>query len=278
MTGLAARAALVCSLLLLCSAVAGAQQRDRTDRAAPETPGREHFQLKIGAAYDQGDFGTSDTTRSAYVPVTLRYLGERFDVGVTASMIYLDTESSVVVIDGLPTASEQGQRTKDVGFGDLIFRGRYYLLDDRGPDSWVPGLAPFLKVKVPTADESKGFGTGEWDVGLGLEFDKRFTEFFILGDLSYTFIGDPPDQNLRDRPGASLGIGRYFTPNLAGVALLDWRRSLVRGREDPLDLVGIVQIRLTRTLTFSPYAFAGLTSGSPDFGVGAEVSWRFGRY
>ena len=277
MTGLAARAALVCALLLLLSAAAGAQQRDRPDRAA-EAPGREHFQLKIGAAYDQGDFGTSDTTRSAYVPLTLRYLGERFDVGVTASMIYLDTESSVVVIDGVPTASERARRTKDVGFGDLIFRGRYYLLDDPGPDSFVPGLAPFLKVKAPTADESKGFGTGEWDVGLGLEFDKRFTEFFILGDVSYTFIGDPPDQNLRDRPGASLGIGRYFTPNLAGVVLLDWRRSLVRGREDPLDLVGIVQIRLTRTLTLSPYAFAGLTSGSPDFGVGAEVSWRFGRY
>ena len=100
----------------------------------------------------------------------------------------------------------------------------------------------------------------------------------MLGDVSYTFMGDPPDQNFRDRPGASLGIGRDFTPSLAVIALLDWRRALVRGGTDPLELVGIAQIKLARTLTLSPYTFIGLTDGSPDFGIGAEVSWRFGRY
>jgi hypothetical protein len=269
-------AALLCTAVLLCGAASAEPQREPSDRALE--PGREHFQLKIGGAYDQGDFGTSGTTRSAYVPVTLRYLGERFDVGVTAGVVYLDTEASVVIVDGVPTPAQRARRTQDVGFGDLILRGRYYLLDDGGPDSFVPALTPFLKVKAPTADENKGFGTGAWDVGLGLEFDKRFDGFFVLGDVSYTFIGSPPGQDLRDRPGASLGIGRYFTPTLAVSGLLDWRRSLVRGRDDPLDLVGIVQIKLTRTITFSPYAFVGLTDGSPDFGIGAEVSWRFGRY
>src|SRR5207302_410503 len=80
------------------------------------------------------------------------------------------------------------------GFGDLYFKGRYYLLDDAGLDSWVPGLAPFLKVKAPTADADKGLGTGAWDVGFGLEWDKRFREFFLLGDVSYTVIGEPPGQ------------------------------------------------------------------------------------
>ncbi len=271
---LAASAALSCALLVLSGSASA--QRERAPE--PEPAGREHFQLKIGAAYDQGDFGTRDTTRSAYLPVTLRYLGERFEVGVTAAMVYLDTESSVVIIDGIPTPTGRQRRTEDVGFGDLIFRGRYYLVDDGGPDSWVPALTPVLKVKAPTADESKGFGTGEWDVGLGLEFDKRFEWFYILGDVSYTFIGDPPGQNLRDRPGASFGIGKAFTPTVSVTALLDWRRSLVRGQDDPLDLVGIVQLKLSRTVMLSPYTFIGLTNGSPDFGIGAEVSWKFGRY
>jgi hypothetical protein len=261
--------------LLAPASVADAQSRGRVADAGP---GREHFQLKLGAGYDVGDFGTSDTTHSAYAPVTLRYLGEKFELGVTASLIYLDTQSSVVIVDGLPVPSEQRRRTEEAGVGDLIFRARYYAVDDAGVDSAIPALTPFAKLKAPTADESKGLGTGEWDGGFGLEVDKRFREFFVLGDVSYTFMGDPPDQDFRDRPGASLGIGRDFTPSLAVIALLDWRRALVRGGTDPLELVGIAQIKLARTLTLSPYTFIGLTDGSPDFGIGAEVSWRFGRY
>jgi hypothetical protein len=151
-------------------------------------------------------------------------------------------------------------------------------VDDAGPDSAVPALAPFLKVKAPTADARKGLGTGEWDVGLGLEWDKQFRHFFLLGDVGYTFIGDPPGQDFHDRPAASIGIGHTFLPWLAVTALLDWRRALVKDRDDPLELVAIVQLRVARHLVLSPYAFAGLTSGSPDFGIGAELSWRFGRY
>ena len=261
--------ALLCGLGLGPAAVHAQERATLVPREA--STGREHFQLKLGAGYDQGDFGTSSTTRSVYAPVTFRYLGERFDLGLTLSLVYLDTESSVVVVEGLPTASERQTRTTEVGFGDIILRGRYYLLED-------PGLAPFLKVKAPTANASKGLGTGEWDVGFGLEFDKRFEEFFILGDVGYTFIGDPPGQHFRNRPAASLGIGRFFMPTLAVTVLLDWRRSLVRHRDDPLELFGIVQVKVAPRVTLTPYAFAGLTDGSPDFGVGLELSWRFGRY
>lgn len=267
----------ILALSLLAASVADAQRRDRAERPE-EPPGREHFQLKIGAGYDQGDFDTSNTTRSAYLPVTLRYLGERFEIGVTASLVYLDTESSVVVVDGVPAPAERRRRTEEAGFGDLILRARYYAVDDPGAGSLIPALTPFVKLKAPTADESKGLGTGEWDGGFGLEFDKRFREFFVLGDVSYIFMGDPPDEDFRDRPGASLGIGRYLTPDLAVMALLDWRRSLVRGKDDPLDLVGVAQVKLASTLTVFPYTFVGLTKGSPDFGIGAELSWRFGRY
>src|SRR5437762_5169174 len=148
MRSLRVAAAPLCAVLLATSG-AGAQEAkapERTDMSP--APAREHFQLKVGAGYDQGDFGAEDTTRSFYAPVTFRYLGERFDVGVTASLIYLDTGSSVVVIEGVPTPSDRPRRSRDAGFGDLYFKGRYYLLDDTGPDSFVPGLSPFLKVKA----------------------------------------------------------------------------------------------------------------------------------
>jgi len=278
MLSVRAAAALLCVLPFATSGAAAQERKAPDALTASPAAGREHFQLKVGAGYDQGDFGTSDTTRSFYAPVTFRYLGERFDVGVTASLIYLDTDSSVVVIDGQPTPAERQRHGAAAGFGDLYFKGRYYLLDDAGLDSWVPGLAPFLKVKAPTADADKGLGTGAWDVGFGLEWDKRFREFFLLGDVSYTVIGEPPGQHFRNRLAASVGIGRQFTSDIAGTLLLDWRRAIVAGRDDALELVGIVQWRLARTLTVSPYLFVGLTDGSPDVGLGIEVSWKFGRY
>lgn len=173
------------------------------------TPGwaqREHFQLKFGAGYDRGDFGTSETTQTAYAPVTLRYLGERFDVGVTGSFVYLDSPEDVTIVDGRPTITGQPTgRDQVAGIGDTIIRARYFLLDEPGPGSWYGGLAPFVKLKLPTGDEDRGLGTGEYDVGLGLEFAQAVRRHLLhlRRRLSYTFMGDPPDQNFRDRPGAS---------------------------------------------------------------------------
>ncbi len=48
--------AVVSGLLLLAPGQGRAEERD-------------HFELKVGATYDQGDFGTSDTTRTLFLPV-----------------------------------------------------------------------------------------------------------------------------------------------------------------------------------------------------------------
>src|SRR5438552_17125796 len=243
MRGLRVGAASRCAVLLATSD-AGAQERKAPERTdVSPAPEREHFQLKVGAGYDQGDFGTKDTTRSFYAPVTFRYLGERFDVGVTASLIYLDTDTSVVVVDGQPTQSDRQRRSKDAGFGDLYFKGRDFLVDDAGPDSLFPGLAPFVKIKAPTADADKGLGTGEWDGGFGLEWDKRFREFFLLSDVSYTFMGSPPHQDFRDPPAISIGIGRQFTRVIAGSVKPDWRRSIVAGGDNAVEVTGIGNFR-----------------------------------
>ncbi|HEY7650352.1 MAG TPA: hypothetical protein VID04_15240 [Methylomirabilota bacterium] len=248
--------------------------------AGPAAAQREHFQLKLGAVYEQGDFGTSEETRTLTAPATLRYLGERFDFAVTTFFVYVDSPQQVVFVDGSPNVGGQvGDRQTEYGLGDTVLKFRYYAYDDPGPDRWwLPGLTPFLKLKIPTGDDKKGLSTGKTDGGLGLEFDKQFKSFFILGDISYTFMGDPPDQNFRDRPGASLGVGVPLGPKWSIVGMIDWRRALVQGTDDPLELLGILTARLTPTITLAPYAFMGLTDGTSDWGVGFEVSYRFGRW
>lgn len=241
---------------------------------------REHFQLKVGASYDQGDFGTSNTTRTLFVPVTLKYLGERFDLGVTPSFVVVDTVGGVTLIEGEPTRTKAAQqrRVTNAGPGDTLIKGRYYLLDDPGlPAPW-PSLTPFFKVKIPTADRDRNLGTGETDYGFGLEVDKQFGRFLLFGDASYTVIGSPPGQDLRNRPAVSIGAGFMLSKTLTVSALLDWRRAVARGQEDPTELVGILTYKVTPTVSLSPNVLVGLTKGSPDFGVGFEFAYKFGRY
>jgi len=241
---------------------------------------REHFELKIGPSYDQGDFGTRDTTRTLFVPVTLKYLGERFDFGVTGSFVYVDTVGNVRLVEGVPARTGQAQvrRVQNAGVGDTLLKLRVFAFDDPGPQSLLPALTPFAKVKIATADEDRNLGTGKTDYGFGLEFDKQFGRFFVFGDGSYTIIGSPRGTKLRDRPAASLGAGVQASKTIAVSAFLDWRRALVRGNEDALELNGVLTYKLTPTVRVSPNAFVGLTDGSPDFGVGVEVAYKFGRY
>ncbi len=241
---------------------------------------RDHFQLKLGATYEQGDFGSRETTHSLYAPVTLRYLGERFDIAVTGSLVYLDAPQGISLVEGTPQVTDETQDGRETasGIGDTIFKLRYFLVDDRGPTSWVPSLTPFVKLKLPTADEDRGLGTGKPDGGFGVEWDKQFGRFFIFGDAGYTFMGDPPDTNFRDRPAASVGAGMDVTETVTGSLLLDWRRALVSGNDDPLEVLGIVTVKLSPVMRLSPYLLVGLSDGSPDFGIGFEISYRFGRW
>jgi hypothetical protein len=241
---------------------------------------REHFQLKLGATYEQGDFGSQETTHSVYAPITFRYLGERFDVAVTHSLVYLDAPRGVTLVEGAPQVTDEaeGGRETAFGVGDTVFKFRYFLVDDRGPDSWVPSLTPFVKLKIPTADDDRGLGTGKPDGGFGLEWDKQIGRMFVFGDAAYTFMGDPSDTNFRDRPAASVGVGIDVTETLTTSLLLDWRRALVSGNDDPLEVLGIVTVRLSPVLRMSPYLLVGLSDGSPDFGIGFEISYRFGRW
>src|SRR5262245_58991139 len=76
------------------------------------TEGREHFQLKIGGFYDQGDFGSSTTTKTFFTPITFRYLGDRYDVSVTPSFALVNSAGGIRLIDGSLTPT--GQRTASI--------------------------------------------------------------------------------------------------------------------------------------------------------------------
>jgi len=238
---------------------------------------REHFQIKIGTAYDRGDYGSTQTTQTRYFPVTFRYLGEKFDFSVAPSLAQVDTAGGVVLIDGVPTPIGTASSTDGVqyGAGDTLVRSHYYLLEGT---TTRPSITPFAKLKIPTARDNLNLSTGKTDVGFGTEIDHQISQTLLFGDLSYTFIGKIPEVTLRNQVGASVGVGQRLSRVITVSGMLDWRRSIVQGNPNPTDLVGVVTFRIRRTISLSPNVYAGLNSSSAAFGAGLEFSYRFGRY
>jgi len=251
------------------------------------TPGwgaeRERFQIITGVSYSEGDFGTAINSQTLFIPFTFRYLGDRFDIGLTIPLVYQLSSESVTIINGRPVRVSDDPVSNILellapGVGDLALKGRLYLFDDPGIDSFLPAITPFARVKFPTADASEGLGTGEYDFGFGLGLDKQIYDFFVFTDFGYTFMGDPPGTNLRDRIAAGSGIGYQFPRSLSASVAFAWSRALVSGTDDPMDIITSVSWRISRTFTWTPFVSAGLTDGSPDFGVGFAISYKFGRF
>jgi len=241
----------------------------------------ERFELRLGGNWDQGKYGTAHNTRTQYFPFTLKYRGRHFDFSASASYDRVESPNRVVLIEGTPNQITPVRRhvanrtTVASGVGDTRLKGRWYLVEDGGRHSFRPAIAPLFKVKIPTAGHD--LGTGETDYGFGLQIDKDLAHFYLFGEATWTMIGNPPGEHFRDRPATKFGVGREVTPKIELDGEIDWRRAVVAGDPDAVELVGTLVYRLSHAAKIAPELVVGLTDGSPDIGVGVEVAYRFGR-
>ncbi|HXF94283.1 MAG TPA: transporter [Nitrospiraceae bacterium] len=166
-----------------------------------------------------------------------------------------------------PTAST------DCGIGDLILRGRYYLVDER---DWIPTIAVTGRIKFPTADEHRGLGTGEFDESFGVEMSKTLVGNWLgFLDFGYTFIGDPPGVDLRNQWYYDFGVGYNATKTLLLSAYYEEYRALIPTLSNPRDLLFALNYKATSALRFNASLLVGLSDGAPAYGLTGGIAWRF---
>jgi hypothetical protein len=126
-------------------------------------------------------------------------------------------------------------------------------------------------VKLPTADDTAGLGTGELDVEGGLAFVQPFGRHSLFLEGRYARLGDPPDLDLDDVVRTSVGISRRLGSSGGRFLYAFWenRTHPVPGQEDRRDLLLGASARLgsARRLRLSGAAFAGLSSTAEDWGL-----------
>lgn len=157
-----------------------------------------------------------------------------------------------------PAAAQSSARW---GIGDLRLHAGGWL-NRNGPHGRFRARGG---VKIPTADEAKGLGTGKLDAwaGLGWRRDGFTTDVEVR--LDWVYLGDPEGAPLRDGPAAGVALGWSVGRGSLWLST-DGARSPFAGEADPW-IAGLEYSRGAGATAWSVRADAGLTSSAPDFGV-----------
>ncbi|MDX1638679.1 MAG: hypothetical protein R3281_11965 [Balneolaceae bacterium] len=157
-------------------------------------------------------------------------------------------------------------------FGDPNIYASFRIYDTPAGDTRVllnSGL------KIPFADPSNGFGTGEWDVGLGISGTRRINHYLVYLNLMKWWFGDLPDLELKNPVSYGIGISRSIADGKAMVnSTLNGYTEIIEDYDPPVTLsVGIGYFASER-LSLNGSLSAGLSESSADFYMGMGWSLK----
>ena len=230
--------------------------------------------LGVGAEYTTGKYGASETTDTLYVPFIVKHETGKWLFKGTIPYIRNSGPANVVGAGAdrvtLPGAAT-GRRTES-GLGDIVASAFYNLRDERKTGL---GVDVGAKIKLPTADEGKGLGTGETDYSLQADFFKPLGGALTgFGSLGYRWYGDPPGVDLRNVPYGSIGASYRMSEDTTIGAAYDYRPRIVSGGSALSEATGFWSKRMSREWKLQLYGVVGFADASPDAGIGAVLEYR----
>jgi hypothetical protein len=217
-----------------------------------------NVRFDAGVEYTSGDYGGSTDYEDLYVPLTLTYQLRRVDLRLTVP--YLEAETSAGT-----TAS---------GLGDVIASVTVY-------DLWrsADGSATLEftgKIKLGTADETEGLGSGENDYSLQTGLYKAFPSGggFSTG-VGYRARGDTAAVDLENVWFAYVGGLHAFSSRTRGGVFFDYREASIAGNDAVQELSAFISRRTGSGWDAQAYLLKGLSDTSPDWGGGLSAGRRF---
>jgi hypothetical protein len=263
-------------------------------------PGRAQWQFGSAPSFTTGRYGTDTRTEVLHTPITARRLFDDGDVSFVFPFMCVWGNGGVTVVNGSPIRSERlagsgtssvrgrvtdgsgaaratgdtGGAVKDCGVGDIVVRGRYYVLDERG---WAPTIAIRAHVKAPTASAERGLGTGRADEGVGIEISRGLPGGTLaMFDGGYTVIGKPQNIDYDNTWWYDVGVGRDFVNGAVNLSVFfEEYSAIVPGLVKARDILASVSLAGASGWRVQLSGQFGLSDGAPDHGLTFGASRRF---
>jgi len=244
------------------------------------------WEFSTGSDFSSGDYGGDPVdTEITYIPFTTSYQSGLWTFQAAVPWVQIDGAGTVLgagdggVVIGNPRQNPGGgpgggeedfSATTESGLGD-IWLSATYAVDAIPSDLFYLDLG--AKVKLPTADDDKGLGTGKTDFTIQADFFKPVGNETPFLTLAYKSKGEPSDFELDDAMYVSVGSDIGVSPNTHVGLSVDFQESAVSGSDDSLELFGYINQSLSSNWSFMLYGYSGLEDGSPDYGIGFQLSY-----
>ncbi|HYC70842.1 MAG TPA: hypothetical protein VEB66_06525 [Opitutaceae bacterium] len=256
------RIQITCLLLALAAGTALWAQ------TAADQPPAARVSFGAGFDYSRGDYGFAEDTEVFSVPFNATYETGRWLLRATVP--WLTIRGPAAVIGGTTGGPGRPDASESSGLGDTYLSVTRRFAAESGWETDVSG-----RVKLPTADDDRGLGTGEVDSYAQADVRRTFGAVTPFVSAGYRILGDNTRYQLQDGVYAS-GGAYYRTSDTTVVgASLDWRERLEPGAEHATEVTAFVSRDIGGRWQLVAYGLKGFTNASPDVGVGAHLSYKF---
>jgi hypothetical protein len=152
------------------------------------------------------------------------------------------------------------------GFGDMNLSVKYAFQEETGE---MPAMAFGGRLKLPTADDGKGLGTGDTDFGIFGTVDKMIGGIRGLLDVEYVFRGGDWENVVNYAVGVEIP---YSDTVGFSIELVDQEAITTEYLFGDM-LMGAVNFDLDPSMNFGFNLGVGLNKPSTDFMFGAKLSF-----
>lgn len=234
----------------------------------------EGLTLATGFDYTSGKYTGTEETQILYVPFIAKYETGPWAFRATVPYLRITGPGNVIGAgaDRVTVPRASTARRSESGLGDIVLSAFYNVLNEQRS---AVGLDVGAKLKLGTADEAKGLGTGQQDSSIQADVFKPLGALTLFGSLGHRWYGDPPGLDLKNVFYWSVGGAyRVRADTSAGVAY-DHRPAIIAGGGEISELTAFATQRLSREWKMQPYFVLGFGKASPDWGAGAQLAYSF---
>jgi hypothetical protein len=262
------------------------------------------WQVGTAPSFMTGTYGGDEETDIFYAPITAKRLFKDGDFTVVVPYLCVTGPVGVTIVGESPVrtggagattttvtnptrpASRGGSAAapstpaapvvsvqRQCGLGDVVVRGRYYLLDER---SWYPTIALRAHLKTPTANAERGLGTGRPDEGIGVEITRTLGGgLAVMADGGYTFLGRPDGMELNRPWWYDVGLGQDLARGMVNVSVFfEEYQAIVPGLPNARDVLAAFTLK-GRGWQAQIATQLGASEGAPERGFTVGISRRF---
>lgn len=228
-----------------------------------------HF-VGSGVDYSRGRYGLATATEVVSFPLEITRETSRWVFRAMFSWLRI-TGPSAAALTGGDGGLTRPTSASESGVGDIYLDATHR----SGALGGGLNLDTTFRVKLPTADERRGLGTGEPDYYAQVTAYRTFGDLTPFASGGYRVLGDSERYTLRDGAYASAGAHLRTSNRTVLTASFDWRDRIAPGADVAQEVSVAVTHDLTPRWRLLAYGVKGFTDASPDAGGGLRLNYRF---